>query len=268
VFRRRKSAEGDPGDGTVDVDRGVAESEGRHDGLEGDPTSPVVRHPTSVRTDGPYDAADAPAEDNVALIDLGGIRIPVPEGVELRVEVDQESGAVTSAVVVQGESVLQVGAFAAPRGDGLWTEVTNEISAGIREAGGSVEPATGPFGRELRATVPVEVPGQPRTMQPARFLGVDGPRWFLRGLMQGPAAATPTAGAVFEAVFRGIVVVRGGEAMAPRDPLPLRIPRDLADSAGAPQLAEPDTSEPEQRQQYTDADLDPFARGPEITEIR
>jgi hypothetical protein len=52
---------------------------------------------------------------------------------------------------------------------------------------------------------------------------------------------------------RDVVVVRGGEAMAPRELLPLRLP----DAAAAP------APEPEGR-----PPLDPFERGPEITEIR
>ena len=62
----------------------------------------------------------------------------------------------------------------------------------------------GPFGTELRARVPAEGPaGQQPQLAPARFLGVDGPRWFLRGLVTGPAAtetvnmeSTATAGEI------------------------------------------------------------------------
>jgi hypothetical protein len=56
------------------------------------------------------------------------------------------------------------------------------------------------------------------------------------------------------ALVRSLVVVRGGEAMAPRELLPLRIPRGPESEEDSPAA-------------YSD-DLDPFERGPEITEIR
>jgi hypothetical protein len=92
-------------------------------------------------------------------------------------------------------------------------------------------------------------------MQPARFLGVDGPRWFLRGLMTGVGATDQVQARHLEDAFRGIVVVRGGEAMAPRDLLPLRLPRE----------AQQQLTEAAEQQRPT---LDMLERGPEITETR
>ena len=62
-------------------------------------------------------------------------------------------------------------------------------------------------------------------MQLVRFAGVDGPRWFLRGLFTGPAAATGDEEAsLLEDVFRGVVVVRGERPQPPRDLLELSLP--------------------------------------------
>ena len=61
-------------------------------------------------------------------------------------------------------------------------------------------------------------------MAPARFVGVDGPRWFLRAMYTGSAAVDPDAAAPLEAALRDVVVVRGSDPMAVRDPLPLRLP--------------------------------------------
>src|SRR4051812_18909861 len=165
-------------------------------------------------TTGPWDLADAP-DDEIQRIDLGGLRVPVPEDGELRVDVEPESQIAQAVLVVVGDSVLQIGAFAAPKTAGIWAEVADEIVAGIRQSGGSAEPVQGPFGRELRANVPVEDEHGRRGTAPTRFFGVDGPRWFVRGLLQGPAVEGGAA-AVFEQVFRDTIVVRGGEAMAPR----------------------------------------------------
>ena len=58
----------------------------------------------------------------------------------------------------------------------------------------------------------------------ARFVGVDGPRWFLRGVIGGAATGDVEAAAQVEDLFRSIVVVRGGSPMPPRDLIPLRMP--------------------------------------------
>ena len=50
----------------------------------------------------------------------------------------------------------------------------------------------------------------------ARFVGVDGPRWFLRGVVGGAATSDVEAAAAVEDLFRSIVVVRGTSPMPPR----------------------------------------------------
>lgn len=204
------------------------------------------------RPQGPWDDDDAPA-DELARLDLGGLRVPVPPEMEVRVDVGPD-GAVVAATLVRGESAMQVNAFAAPRSAGIWAEVRGEIAAVLRDGPGSAQEQDGPYGVELRAEVPAEGPdGAPAGLTPARFLGVDGPRWFLRALLTGPAATDAAAARPFEDALRQVVVVRGDEAMAVRDPLPLTLPKDVAaaaEQAGAP--AAPQVPE----------------RGPEITETR
>ena len=141
------------------------------------------------------------------------------------------------------------------RTQGIWAEVREEIATSLREGGGSADPTDGPLGPELTATVPTQVPDQGRTLMPARFLGVDGPRWFLRALLTGPAAREPGADADLLAALRGVVVVRGSDPMAVRDPLPMTLPKQAADAAAAGEQPAPAVPQvPE--------------RGPEITEIR
>jgi hypothetical protein len=96
--------------------------------------------------------------------------------------------------------------------------------------GGTTTPADGVFGPEIRAQLPAAA-GQPGP-RIARFIGVDGPRWFLRGVIAGEAAADPAAAAKIEDLFRSIVVVRGNTPMPPRDLIPLRMP--AASSGGQP----------------------------------
>lgn len=214
-------------------------------------------------TTGPYDVGDLPEDDESPRLDLGGIRVLMPADCEVRVDVSPE-GHVLSAVVVHQGSQLQVNAFAAPRRDGIWDEVRQEIADSLRnDQGGAAEEAEGPFGKELSARIPT---GQPGQFAPARFIGTDGPRWFLRGLITGPAATDPAQAGTLEEAYRGTVVVRGNEAMAPRDSLPLKLPKEAADAA-AQAAAEAEAQNDPDRFATAD-DFNMFERGPEITETR
>jgi hypothetical protein len=186
------------------------------------------------RPQGPWDVDDA-AEDTVSRIDLGALRIPVPPETEVRVDVSPE-GQVVAATLVQGSNVMQVNAFAAPRSYGIWDEVREEIATTLRESGGAAEETEGPWGTELLATVPTQDPAAPA---PARFVGVDGPRWFLRALLTGPAATDREQAAGLESALRDVVVSRGSEAMAVRSPLPLSLPREVTEAQAAAAAAEP-----------------------------
>jgi hypothetical protein len=68
---------------------------------------------------------------------------------------------------------------------------------------------------------------------PVRFVGVDGPRWFLRGMLAGAPAQDDAQAKPFLDTFRGVVVVRGSEPLPVRDPVPLRLPRDAAEQVAA-----------------------------------
>lgn len=239
VFGRRKRKDADEVDDTVDA-------------VEAEALPAPIPAPQ-----GPWDIADAP---DAPRLDLGSLMVPVPEGLEIRVDVSPE-GQVVAAVAVDGSSQMQINAFAAPRSAGLWAEVRDEIASSLRKQGGGAEEVEGPFGPELRA----RVPGEGGQAAPARFMGTDGPRWFIRGLVTGPAATDPIQAGRLHEVFRGCVVVRGGDAMAPRDALPMHLPRDATAAiaeAGDVEAAEVDAEAP------TADDFNPFERGPEITESR
>ena len=228
------------------------EPEQAEDVVEETPPEPELE--PIAKTTGPYDVDDV--SDELPRLDLGGIRVPVPDGTEIRVDVNAE-GHVVSAVAVNGSSQMQMNAFAAPRREGIWDDVRTEILQSLRsDQSGSAEEVEGPFGRELKARIPAGGPGQTTT---ARFIGADGPRWFLRGLITGPASTDPVQAKALEDVFRGVVVVRGNDAMAPRDAIALKLPREAQEAAAAQQA--------EQQAPQGD-DFNPFERGPEITETR
>ncbi|MDQ6686056.1 MAG: DUF3710 domain-containing protein, partial [Actinomycetota bacterium] len=84
----------------------------------------------------------------------------------------------------------------------------------------------GPFGPELACLVPVVLPDGQQLTQPSRVVGVEGPRWLLRATLLGEPAVEPEHASVFEDAIRSVVVRRGNEAMAPGEPLPLKLPPD------------------------------------------
>jgi hypothetical protein len=198
----------------------------------GVPPEPQHREREVEATTGPWDEADQP-QDGVNRIDLGALRLPTLPGMDLRVELNPQQ-KVIAATLRDDESFLQVSVFAAPRAGGIWDSVREDLAKSASGQGGSLREVEGPFGPELAGTIvatPPAEPGQPAPQpvrRPARFLGVDGPRWFLRGMMSGPAADTPEAAGALEEAFRGIVVVRGTEPMPVREQLPLTLPQEVA----------------------------------------
>ncbi len=226
----------------------------------------AVTTPAMLRSAGPWDSAsDYPEAER---IDFGSLLVPAREGYDVQVFMSEEEGI--SIAVVRGDSGLQLQPFAAPRSAGLWHEVLPEIAAEVAKAGGQSREQDGPFGPELYAVVvPQGASEQEIPPQPLRFLGADGPRWFLRGLISGPAATDAELSRPFEDIFADVVVVRGDHAEPQRKPLDIRLPDEArqvlesqleGDQAGQAGQAGPDGQ---------DANLlNPFERGPEITEIR
>ncbi|HZE65555.1 MAG TPA: DUF3710 domain-containing protein [Sporichthyaceae bacterium] len=230
-----------------------------------DPNVPSWPRGTIAERDGgPWDAAAMPEDSGMERVDLGGILVPIVDGMELRAEIADER--VVAATLIVERSAIQIQPFAAPRTMGIWNDVREEIAAGIQQGGGEVQVGEGRFGTELVATVPVALPDGTSGFQVARFLGVDGPRWFLRAVITGEGAVDDAARAPLEELFAEIVVVRGEDAMAPRDPIELRLPGEIGDAAA--EAVEQQEAEAEEEKPKGMDDFNPFERGPEITEIR
>jgi Protein of unknown function (DUF3710) len=215
---------------------------------------------------GPWDVEDTYPERE--RIDLGSLQVPAVPGVDIQLNFNGDQAA--AVVIVRGDSLLQMQAFAAPKRSGLWGDVRQEILDELTAAGGHGEEAVGPFGMEIRARVPAEAGGGAgeahgrygsRALQPARYIGADGPRWFLRGVISGPAAVHREPAKILEDVYRGTVVVRGEHPVPPRELLALRLPPEA-------QRALEEQQEQAERAWEGREPLNPFVRGPEITEIR
>lgn len=221
------------------------------------------------REGGPWDSAGAPDDAGLERVDLGGIMVPIVDGMELRAEIAEER--VVAATLVIGRTAIQIQPFAAPRTMGIWDDVRGEIAEGIGQSGGSVRQVDGRFGLELLAEVPVGLPDGTVGMQIARFLGVDGPRWFLRAVITGEGAIDDAARAPLEDLFADVVVVRGMDPMAPREAITLRLPDALApvpDQLDHDHHDHHDHDHGTAEHSHGMDDFNPFERGPEITEIR
>ncbi|MEU9608250.1 DUF3710 domain-containing protein [Streptomyces sp. NPDC048057] len=259
--RRKKSGSAKDADAARGTEQVVdvpdeAESESESGAVE-EGTGGRVNLPPAPRPDGPWDLSEV-SKPSEGRVDLGGLFVPGVEGMELRVEVAGD--AIVAATVVVRDSAVQLQAFAAPKKEGIWGEVREEIASGITQQGGVIDEVEGPLGWELRAQVPVQLPDGTGGVQLVRFIGVDGPRWFLRGVISGQGAVQPEAAGLLEQIFRDTVVVRGDGPMAPRDPIVLKLPEDA-------QMVPEGVQQEEQGSRFS-GDMGRLARGPEITEVR
>lgn len=187
-----------------------------------DENTPTLKAaPDNRATDGPFDESEAnPVRP---YIDLGGIKVLPREGLNLRLEVEEQTKRIVAVGLDYAGSSLQVQPFAAPRSGGLWNETREQIKDQVRQQGGRVEERQGTLGAELLTEVPATA-DQGGGLRLARFVGVDGPRWFLRGVISGAGASDLDAAQKIEELFRSIVVVRGAVPMPPRDLIPLKMP--------------------------------------------
>lgn len=215
----------------------------------------------SRRPDGPWDVSECP--ETKGLIDLGALRLRRRDEMQLRLPIEESSGTISTAIVQIGDSVLQLQVFAAPRTEGIWPEISNEITTSIRRQGGKVTETAGSYGKELLARIPRKVGNEPKRLESVRFIGIDGPRWFLRVVIHGPAVENRAKAEPLEDLLRDVVVVRGGHAMAPRDLLPLRLPSQARPAGQEADTGDDSGSTGEQPRPM----IDPYHRGPEITEI-
>ncbi|KAB1646299.1 MULTISPECIES: DUF3710 domain-containing protein [unclassified Pseudoclavibacter] len=176
---------------------------------------------------GPFDFGEFTASQ--PLIDFGSILLPPRPGLTIRVEVEEPSKRPVAVTFEDEGTQLQVQAFAAPRSEGLWHEVREQITQQLGAQKAAHREFQGELGLEVHAAVQT-----PEGTQVVRFLGVDGPRWFLRGVVSGTGLDNEETAERVNALFRSIVVRRGSEPRAPRELLPLSLPQqNAADSVPA-----------------------------------
>jgi hypothetical protein len=181
---------------------------------------------------GPFDVSEV--DPDATYIDLGSLLFEPSDELDLRLQIDDQSGAVMTVLLVAEEGVLEVRAFASARGGDLWSDARREIAADTARRGGTATEQEGSFGPELYCEVPVTGPQGESLMQPSRVIGHTGPRWFVRATLAGRPATDPEYAAPFERALRTLAVRRGNDAMPPGEALPLRMPPQATPAADEP----------------------------------
>ncbi len=174
---------------------------------------------------GPWDSDDVP-DDGIDRVDLGSLRVAPQEGTELRLQVDEQTGEVQSAMLAGDQGAIELRAFAAPRGGDLWAEVRPQIAADVAQHGGTATEREGRWGVELVCQMQVVMPDGTQARQASRIVGVNGARWLLRATFLGEPAVEPEDAQLWEDALAAVVVHRGTHAMPVGDALPLVLPDD------------------------------------------
>lgn len=176
-----------------------------------------------VDAEGPFDIDELP-DDGVQRVDLGSLLIAPEEGRELRLQVDESTQAVQAVLLAGSDGALELRAFAAPRNGDLWTEVRPQLAADLARRGGTATEREGRFGTELVCQLSVQTAEGRAANQASRIIGINGPRWMLRGTFLGRPATDPESAAAWEDTLTKVVIRRGDHAMPAGDPLPVVLP--------------------------------------------
>lgn len=169
--------------------------------------------------DGPYEIEDfdSPEDAGIGRLDLGSVLIPVPEAGQIQVELTA-AGAPGAVFVLTPNGRYSVAAYAAPKSAGLWREIAGELAESLRKEAAEVSIADGPWGREV---VGAAQGGS------VRFIGVDGYRWMIRCVLQGPAETFDALAEEAREAVADTVVRRDDSPYPVRTPLPVVLPEPM-----------------------------------------
>ncbi|MGA9747869.1 MAG: DUF3710 domain-containing protein [Nocardioides sp.] len=200
------------------------------------PAPPAVAGP---RSQGPWDIDEVDLdEDDPGKLDLGSLVITPREGLDLQLQVDEQSGQVVAVVLAGADGAVELRAFAAPRNGDIWDDVRKQIGGEVTRRGGTASEHEGHWGPELRVVLNVTAQDGRTGQQPSRVFGIAGPRWLLRATLFGKPAIDPDESGPVESAMRDVIVRRGTAPHAPGDALPLTVPPAVAEQMQAAQAAQ------------------------------
>jgi hypothetical protein len=180
--------------------------------------------------DGPFDIDDFddPSTAAVGRLDLGSVLIPLPEAGQVQVELTQQ-GVPSAVWVVTPNGRFTVAAYAAPKSAGLWREVASELAESLRKDATQVAIKDGQWGREVVGTAP----GGQGQAGVVRFIGIDGYRWMIRCVVNGPEENADALAKAARDALADTVVRRGDTPLPVRTPLPVELPEAMANQLRA-----------------------------------
>lgn len=181
----------------------------------------------AVAESGPLDFSQLSDDQLSSYVDFGALLVPrlARLGVHPDGQIgDNAFGALTLRLGVAGAEVMVV---AAPKSKGLWQELREEIETEARKQGAKVTTSQGSFGPEIHVQMSAQTAaGQSGNLQ-MRYVGIDGPNWFMRVIFTGDIDPHHADVAELEAALRHFVVVRGSQPLTPRSIVPIVLPDDL-----------------------------------------
>ena len=176
-------------------------------------------------TQGPFEFG--PDFDTSSMLDLGSVFLPNIPGLEVHLDLDPRSGIGKSVSLHLNMTIAEVQVFAAAVNDDPWATMRDAIVSGLREQKVDCSVEMGRFGTEIHAVMPtVDLDGNAH-VQPVRFVGVRGSRWFVRAVISGDGAlpkANLNSDAEIDEVISQLVINRGEEPLPPGERLVLRSP--------------------------------------------
>lgn len=159
------------------------------------------------------------------MLDLGSLLLPNVPGLEVHLDLDVRTGNGKSVSLHLDMSIAEVQVFAAATNEDLWGEMRDAITARLREQQVDCQVVEGRFGTEVQAVMPTADLDGNAHVQPVRFVGIRGSRWFIRVVISGDGALSTASESIeIDDVIGQLVVHRGNDPKAPGERLLLRAP--------------------------------------------
>ncbi|HEY6649492.1 MAG TPA: DUF3710 domain-containing protein [Mycobacterium sp.] len=219
----------------------------RKDSDDVDGPDDLTGDPVDEELEGPFDIDDFDDAATAAQgrLDLGSVLIPMPEAGQVQVELT-EVGVPSAVWVVTPNGRFTIAAYAAPKTAGLWREVATELADSLRKDVPKVSIEDGPWGREV---VGVSKAEQNQQAGVVRFIGVDGYRWMIRCVVNGPQDKIAPLADEARNALADTVIRRGDTPLPVRTPLPVQLPEPMAAQlrAAAEQAAHQQAQQPQEQ---------------------
>lgn len=184
----------------------------------------AVAHDAVNGSSGPFDGDSVDITDfdfsdfSVGILDLGSMKIALPKGSQVQVEMG-ENGPKMLHIVTKVGRITPV-AFAAPRSAGQWASAAGELVQGIERDGLQAHLEDGPWGTEIVGTNPNGT---------IRIIGVEGPRWMLRMTLAAPRGMEGELADLAREVIARTFVYRGESPILAGNSLPVTMPQQLVE---------------------------------------